>query len=92
MNLVNNAIDACRSKVKVVLEDHGSEVRIKVMDDGPGLPLDVVGAHLAGRGRSTKRDRQGLGISTVGYIVQSHGGRVVYSASPLGGACFEIRI
>jgi len=91
-NLVKNALDACRDKVRVVVEKHSSETHIQVMDDGPGLSQEDAGLYLQGRLRSTKGDRQAYGLAAANHIIRTHGGRIVYRRSELGGACFEIRI
>ncbi|MBI2340295.1 MAG: DNA topoisomerase VI subunit B [Deltaproteobacteria bacterium] len=81
---VDNALDACEEagvlpEVSVVVERLGEahakgadRIKIRVEDNGPGLPLDdivkVFGEYLAsskfGRGRCT-RGQQGIGISAV---------------------------
>ncbi len=91
-NLVKNALDACRARVQVAVFQSASEVQIRVIDDGPGLIQEEVGLYLQGRKRSTKEDRPAVGLAAANHIVRSHGGRIVYRASELGGACFEIRI
>lgn len=91
-NLVRNAIEAASAKVIVEVEKSRSDVRIRVNDDGCGIPISEVGQYLQGRKTSTKASRQALGLSAVNHIVRSHGGKVVYSTSSMGGACFEIRM
>lgn len=91
-NLVRNAIEAANVKVIVEVEKRRSDIRIRVNDDGRGMPMSDVGQYLQGRKTSTKANRQALGLSAVSHIVRSHGGRVVYSTSSMGGACFEIRM
>ena len=92
MNLVKNAIDACREEVRVGITQSAEMAAIQVMDDGCGIPSEDVGPYLKGRKKSTKGDRVAVGLSAVNHIVQSHGGRVLYRPSPLGGACFEVRL
>lgn len=91
-NLVRNAVDACQEKVRVVISQMNAETQILVMDDGPGIPPEKVGPYLQGRARSTKGDRQAYGLAAANHIVRSHGGRLIYRHSELGGACFVIRI
>ena len=90
-NLVRNAIDACHEEVRVAVTQDASTASIQVMDDGNGIPQEDVGPYLKGRKKSTKGDRAALGLSAVNHIAHSHGGRVLYKLSPLGGACFEVR-
>jgi signal transduction histidine kinase len=91
-NLVKNAMEACEGRVRVVVRALAKEISIQVMDDGPGMSQDQAGLYLQGRKRSTKGDRQAFGLAAANHIVRSHGGRIIYRPSDLGGACFEIRI
>ena len=98
VNLTQNAIDAIQSgggsRVRIVagMETHagGDDVRITVLDDGPGVPPDVVERLFEafyttkGAGHGT-----GLGLPVSAGIVRSHGGDLRYVPSPLGrGAAF----
>lgn len=91
-NLVANAIESASTLVQVELGRHGDEVSIKVHDDGPGLSQEEASLFLLGRGKSTKADRLGIGLSSANHIIRSHGGKIIHSTSPLGGASFEIRM
>lgn len=91
-NLVKNALDACRTEVKVALERVENEITILVEDDGPGLTQEQAALYLLGRGRSTKGDRRARGLAATNHIAHAHGGRIVYRPSALGGGCFEIRL
>ncbi|MGK5083091.1 HAMP domain-containing sensor histidine kinase [Bdellovibrionota bacterium FG-1] len=91
-NLVKNALDACRDRVRVVVKNLTDATTIEVMDDGPGLAQDQVGLYLQGRAKSTKNDRQAFGLATANHIIRAHGGRIIYRVSEMGGACFEIRL
>jgi signal transduction histidine kinase len=91
-NLVKNAMDACRTRVRVVVKKVPSGASIQVLDDGPGISEEKVGLYLQGRSKSTKGDRQAFGLAAANHIVRAHGGRIIYRASEFGGACFEIRI
>jgi signal transduction histidine kinase len=91
-NLVGNAFAACKNEVTVTLEKHNAGIQIQVIDDGPGLSQSDAGLFLQGRKKSTKSDRQALGLATANHIVRSHGGKIVYRTSAQGGACFEIYI
>lgn len=91
-NLLNNAVDACQENILVRVQKQNSELNIQVMDDGKGIPEDAVAPYLQGRRKSTKADRQAIGLSAANHIIRSHGGRIIYKQAPLGGACFEVRI
>jgi signal transduction histidine kinase len=91
-NLVTNAVEAAFSCVQVELLPYERGISIKVSDDGKGMDQEEVSLHLQGRGRSTKTERMGIGLASANHIVRSHGGRIIYQNSPLGGACFEVRL
>ncbi|MGE3975297.1 MAG: sensor histidine kinase, partial [Bdellovibrionales bacterium] len=91
-NLVSNALRACKSVVEVELLVKENSVSVKVSDDGSGIEQSDVGLLLQGRTTSPGSSRPGFGLPSANHIARLHGGRIVYSKSPLGGACFEIRI
>jgi signal transduction histidine kinase len=86
-NLVENAVKWAAGRVRVTLAREGSEVRIVVEDDGPGIPE-------ADRGRvtdsgfrlDTAKPGTGLGLAIVSDLVTAYGGRLALDASEdLGG-------
>lgn len=91
-NLITNAIEAASKRVQVEISKIEDGVSIKVNDDGKGLEQEEVSLHLQGRGKSTKNERMGIGLASANHIIRSHGGKIIYQSSPLGGACFEVRL
>lgn len=95
VNLINNAIDAVKSKsekwVKITLfEDAESQV-LRVMDSGPGIPENVR-AKLFDPFFTTKKvgEGTGLGLSISKGILDEHKATItVVADSP--NTCFEIR-
>jgi two-component system, NtrC family, sensor histidine kinase HydH len=91
-NLLLNASQAMDGKGKVWIEAErqGEEVRIRVRDDGPGVPVDI-------RQRvfealfTTKAKGSGLGLALCRRIAEAHGGTVTLEPAP-GGASFLIII
>ncbi|WP_223163639.1 sensor histidine kinase [Nocardioides humilatus] len=91
-NLVDNAVDACAgvddSLVELwVLEDH-DVVRVRVRDNGPGVPDDQREAVFV-RGYSSKPEvlgGRGLGLPLVRLICSQRGGEVTLQAADTGGA------
>ena len=94
MNLVMNSIRACPPQGKVLVRlakiDDGS-MELTVEDDGPGLP-DVTDDELFAPFYTTRFDGTGLGLPSVKYCVDAHGGSIETGTSALGGALFRIRI
>jgi signal transduction histidine kinase len=100
LNVVTNAIDAAaeaeggQGKVLVrshYLSDEG-EVRIEVLDNGPGIPADQMD-HLFAAFVSTKKSRgTGLGLPVSQKILKEHGGRILVHSEPGQGACFALEL
>ncbi|MDD4976940.1 MAG: ATP-binding protein, partial [Bacteriovorax sp.] len=92
INLLENGLEASKNKVELSLSINETYTSIKVSDDGTGLSEDKVSLYLQGRGQSSKANRQAFGLSSTNHIVRTHGGKVIYNKSNLGGASFEIRL
>jgi len=90
-NLLNNAVRH-GSAVSVRLEDVGPMVRIRVEDDGPGIPDDKLEEALKPFTRLDPARNQnetagvGLGLAIASDIARKHGGRLALGRSGrLGG-------
>lgn len=92
-NLVSNALRASRKSVEVEIEKKGASVSVRVSDDGDGIQPEELTLLLHGRMQSQNNaDRPGFGLPSANHIARLHGGRLIYKESPLGGACFEMRL
>ena len=60
-NLIANAIDFARGRVRLTIAWNRSEVRVEIADDGPGFPTDVL-AMLGEPYVTTRRRSGGLGL------------------------------
>ncbi len=77
-NLVKNAIDAMKGKgqLRVVVEDFGKFVKIKVTDSGKGIPKNQF-RRIFEPGFTTKKRGWGLGLSLTKRIVEEyHKGKI----------------
>jgi signal transduction histidine kinase len=91
-NLVYNAIRHNRpgGHVAVLLEPRGDEFRLRVIDDGPGIPAEQL-ERLVERGargdsaRTRAPDGQGLGLHIARRVAGLHGLRMTLGASEYGG-------
>lgn len=95
-NLLDNACKWARSRVRLRVEDSSEEagLRLRVDDDGPGIPADKVDAVL-GRGVRVDATKQGHGIGLAvvrDIVVEAYGGEITVGGSDLGGAAVEIRM
>lgn len=92
VNLLENGIEAAKSQVRISIVKNNNQASIRVCDDGVGMDENKVSVYLQGRGQSGKANRQAFGLSSTNHIVRSHGGKLIYKRSDLGGASFEIRL
>ncbi len=91
INLASNAIEAAKSFVKVETEKQGTSLFIRVIDDGPGVPAEVL-PKLFQRGMTHgKAGGTGLGLAYVKQIIQGHGGEITYRREN-GLTIFECRL
>lgn len=90
-NVLRNAVRHASSTVRLAVVATEAGVRVEVHDDGPGIPEALAEKVLApffrlDRERARQTGGVGLGLAIVSRIVERHGGRIVISRSPLGGA------
>jgi two-component system, CitB family, sensor kinase len=97
-NLVDNAIDAAAGAVEPLVElwmlVDGDRVRVRVRDNGPGVPEDLREAVFV-RGFSTKPEvlgGRGIGLPLVRLICVQRGGTVTVDAADTGGAEFLVEL
>ncbi|MBL8483170.1 MAG: two-component sensor histidine kinase, partial [Rhodocyclaceae bacterium] len=95
-NLVDNAVRyaGTEADIEIVLSDAGDEVKIEVLDRGPGIPPDQ--AELVKRpftrleAARTGATGAGLGLAIVDRVVRGHGGRFDLLPREGGGLCARI--
>ena len=95
LNLVQNAINAGSKTVTITLQNEKKEVRLEVLDDGPGIPAEAI-PHLFDRffrvdgARSTRGNGSGLGLAIVRWIVAQHDGIVEVESKVGEGTVFTV--
>jgi signal transduction histidine kinase len=98
LNLVQNAIQACRSGDRVGIElgraavvGGDDRLQLRVWDSGPGVP-EAARSRLFEPFFTTKAEGTGLGLAVCRQILEEHGGRLHYRPRPGGGAefCLEL--
>jgi len=104
-NLVINAFEALNGRGSVRIdatvlpedeppvggETQGPMVQVDVIDDGPGVPSDVVDKVFSPF-FTTKPQGTGLGLAIVRKIVNAHDGRIDMNAPPGGGTQFRVTL
>lgn len=98
VNLIDNAIKYCpadrQPKVRVDGHVEGATATIRVADNGSGIPpaeREVVFDMLV-RGRDVAVDGTGVGLAICRRVAESHGGSIVVTDSPFGGAMFVLSL
>jgi len=101
LNLITNAVDACREKsypqgeapkVEVSVKRGKGDLRFIVADNGVGMSEDTRNK-LFSRFFSTKGGRgTGLGLCVTQKIIEEHGGNISVQSSPGKGSIFTISL
>jgi PAS domain S-box-containing protein len=95
-NLAGNSLDAIAEetapRIRIEAGAVGDSLVVRMRDNGPGLPLDLVGGGAFEIFATTKRVGSGLGLHLVQEIVQAHGGSIDLRNHPEGGAEATVRL
>jgi len=98
-NLVENAGRYADGVARVIVEDSDHIVRIKVEDNGPGVPpedrdriFDRFARGTAAAGTRGRGGGSGLGLALVAEHAKVHGGRAWVEDAPSGGARFVVEL
>ena len=96
-NLVENAVKYSpkHTVIDVELIQTGSQLKLVVTDEGPGIPADerkriFLKFYRIGNENTRKSKGSGLGLFLTEKIVQQHGGVITVKDHVPAGACFEI--
>lgn len=86
LNLIRNALQASASRVQLELSASDNQLRINVIDDGPGLPA-VAPEQLLEPFFTTKSPGEGtgLGLAIVQTVAEEHRGQLMLRNSVAGG-------
>jgi signal transduction histidine kinase len=93
VNLGINALDAMPNggTFEISLIRTLEHVVVRICDTGPGFAPEIID-RLFTPFASTKPTGTGLGLSICRRILQEHGGKIIASSRPGGGACFNIEL
>ena len=91
MNLLRNAIESGARNVWLAANACGTELVLRITDDGPGVPGEIL-PRLFERGvTSGKPGGSGLGLNYVREIARGHGGDAKYTRER-GQSVFEVSL
>lgn len=96
-NLLRNAQKYATTRVALSAARRLDGIRIVVEDDGPGIPEAerekiFEPFYRLDRSRDRSTGGFGLGLSIARKAIELHGGDISVGSSPMGGACFTIRL
>lgn len=91
LNLLKNAADAMPEggRLRLVVSETESRVRIEVHDTGCGMPTDIDPFEPF---VTSKPDGTGLGLPVALQIVQAHGGTLQHEPAEGGGTVFSLEL
>jgi len=90
-NLISNSLRFTPEGGKIIIsgERDAANVRLSVVDTGPGIPegaLDSIFERFSQAGRKDRRGGLGLGLYISRCIIEAHGGRIWAERQPGAGA------
>lgn len=94
VNLIINALDAVAAvpedlrNVEVFVEREGDQVRVRVVDSGPGIRSEDL-ANIFQPFFTTKTGGIGMGLQICRTSIEALGGKLYVANQPLGGASFQ---
>jgi signal transduction histidine kinase len=94
-NLLTNAAvhsDRAEPKVEVSAISEDDEVVVRVADDGPGIPEDLVSVYLREGEQSASSTGDGLGLYLASTLTEAYGGTFAVAQNEPRGAAFELRL
>jgi two-component system sensor kinase FixL len=100
LNLVRNAVDSIaesgRSNGRIQItarrsDDSAGLLEISVLDNGPGIPADLID-HLFKPLTTSKKEGLGLGLSICFAIAEAHGGRIWLHSNRAGAIEFRLSL
>lgn len=94
VNLVSNAIQALEEGggyIRITLREEAGSYTVAINDNGPGVKPEDEGK-LFKPNFTTKSSGTGLGLAICRNIIEQSGGKITYTRSELGGACFSFSL
>jgi signal transduction histidine kinase len=92
VNIINNAVQAMAEKggdLTILSQDHEKEVRISIIDTGPGMSKEVL-QKIFDPFFTTKSSGTGLGLAITKKIIEEHHGSILVNSFPGRGTSFTV--
>ncbi|WP_226034849.1 ATP-binding protein [Aquibacillus saliphilus] len=91
INLLKNAIEEMTDggDIDVIVESNSDECLISIIDEGPGIPDDIL-HKLKEPFFTTKKEGTGLGLMISEKIVENHDGKIEISQNDKKGSTFRV--
>jgi two-component system sensor histidine kinase PhoQ len=92
-NILENAFKYGRQNIKVSVDTDADDLKIRIADDGPGIP-DFMQQQILQRGAraDTAQPGHGIGLAIAVDVISGYRGSLTIGKSPLGGAEFHITL
>lgn len=93
INILKNATEAMPygGNIHVFLDVKGAEQHIRFVDNGEGIPEDILNK-IGQPFYTTKKDGNGLGIMVTKKIIDAHKGKIQFNSQVKSGTTVEIRL
>ncbi len=93
LNIAVNALEALPSggKVNLHMEVRGAEALVRITDDGPGIPAEVL-AQIYERDFTTKGTGSGIGLYVARALVEMHAGQIDVTSRAGQGTEVAVRL
>ncbi len=95
VNLINNSAQVLHGRadprIDLRVEQRGSDVRLRLSDNGPGMPENMVEDMFLPFSTSNTGQGAGFGLAIVRQVAEAHGGNVRIIPTAMG-ACVEIQL
>ncbi len=92
VNLMRNAAEAGAARITLSVEGQNGATRLKMSDDGPGLPLRVKENLFKPFTGSGRRGGTGLGLAIARDLIRAHGGDLALAETSPRGTVFIMEL
>ncbi|RIA47568.1 ATP-binding protein [Dichotomicrobium thermohalophilum] len=92
LNLSRNALDAGATRVSLACEQSHDSLKIRITDNGPGLPQEIVDQLFEEKSGASQPGKTGLGLIISRELAQNHDGELVLAQTGPQGSTFELTL